>query len=139
MTLPSKNSQSLKYRGIWLIMGWIFIFSIIYLTLTPRPPQVIGEIKFGDKIGHLSAYFLLMFWFCQLYIEKYFRIKLACTFILMGILLELLQKLGGIRMYEVADMLANTAGVLIGFALAYFGLNDFLYRLEKIMESSKAS
>ncbi|MCW8955240.1 MAG: hypothetical protein OQL09_00025, partial [Gammaproteobacteria bacterium] len=38
--------------------------------------------------------------------------------ILLGIVLEYLQALGGVRYFEWADMLANSAGVLLALLLA---------------------
>ena len=130
---PANNFQSLKYRKVWLIIGWILILAVIYLTLTPKPPHLMDEIRFGDKIGHFVSYALLMFWFCQLYISRRHRLFLAGAFVLMGITLEYLQGLGGVRMYEVADMFANSTGVLIGALMIIFGSDRFLYFLEKKM------
>ena len=115
------------------MIGWILIIMVIFLTLTPKPPQLMDEIKFGDKIGHFVSYALLMFWFCQIYIVRRHRLFLAGTFVLMGITLEYLQGLGGVRMYEVADMFANSTGVLIGALMIVFGSDRFLFFLEKKM------
>jgi VanZ family protein len=69
----------------------------------------------GDKLGHLAGYALLMFWFAQLYAR---RAVWAAGFIAMGIVLELLQGWLGYRSLEGYDMLANTAGVLLGWGAA---------------------
>ena len=130
---PDNNFQYLEYRKVWLLIGLILIYMVIFLTLTPNPPGLglMGEIRYGDKIGHFLAYALLIFWFCQLYFSHRHRLFLAGTFILMGITLEYLQGLGGIRMYEVTDMIANSTGVLIGALMIYFGSDRFLYFLEQ--------
>lgn len=72
----------------------------------------------GDKLGHLAAYGSLMFWFALLYPERALRWRYALGFVAMGIGLEFVQ--GGLayRTFDVLDMLANTIGVLLGWAAA---------------------
>jgi len=131
MTASNRFNPHLKYRKVWLFAGWILIFTIIYLTLTPSPPDLMDNISFGDKIGHFISYAVLMLWFCQLYIEFKLRLFLSLAFISMGIALEFLQGFGGVRLYEIADMFANSAGVLIGASLTYIGFGNVLHNFEK--------
>jgi len=128
---PENNFKFLKYRKVWLMIGWGLILTVTYLTLIPKPPDLMDDIRFGDKIGHFLSYAILMFWFCQLYISARHRLFLAAGFVLMGITLEYLQGLGGVRMYEVADMFANSMGVLIGALMIIFGSDRFLFFIEK--------
>ena len=93
--------------------GWGIVAAIVWLSVTPAPPQV--DVAYGDKIGHLAAYGVLMFWFCQLYRARIFY---AAGFILMGVALEFVQRELGYRSYEVADMFANALGVLLGWGVA---------------------
>lgn len=81
-------------------MGWGWAAAIVWLSLTPSPPQV--DVAYIDKIGHLVGYGVLMFWFCQLYRTRIFY---AAGFVLMGVGLEFVQGQLGYRSYEVADML----------------------------------
>jgi len=132
--MPAVNtSQSLQYMKFWLLVGWALIFSIVYISLTPKPPDLMNGISFGDKISHLVGYSVLMLWFCQLYLGIRQRLLLFVAFILMGVTLEFLQGLGGIRMYEIADMIANSIGVIIGIVLTYVGLGNVLHYIEKKM------
>jgi glycopeptide antibiotics resistance protein len=55
-----------------------------------------------------------MFWFAQLYQTTRARLAYAAGFIAMGISLEFVQRALGYRSFEVLDMLANSAGVLLG-------------------------
>ena len=71
----------------------------------------------ADKWGHLVAYAVLMGWFGQLYTRKYQLIVLAIGFCVMGITMEYLQRMGGHRMFEYGDMLADALGVLLGWLL----------------------
>jgi len=125
--------MKLHYRRVWLFIGWALIITIIYLTLTPSPSDLMDNISFGDKIGHFVAYSVLMLWFCQLYFGFRNRLFLTLAFISMGITLEFLQELGGVRMYEIADMLANSTGVLIGLSLTYVGFGKILHNIEAKM------
>jgi VanZ family protein len=59
-----------------------------------------------------------MFWFCVLYRPLRIRAFYAAAFITMGIALEFVQGSLGYRSLEAADMVANTAGVAIGWGAA---------------------
>ena len=103
-------------RTAGIAAGWAWAAAIVWLSLTPSPPEV--DIAHGDKLGHFAAYGLLMFWFSQLYRERNPRIAYALGFVAMGVGLELVQGQFGYRTYEVFDMYANTLGVLLGWATA---------------------
>ena len=96
--------------------GWGWAAAIVWLSLTPTPPGM--DVEHGDKLGHLAAYGVLMFWFSQLYLQGATRVACAAGFIAMGIALEFVQGLLGYRSYELLDMLANTLGVLLGWGAA---------------------
>ena len=55
----------------------------------------------------------------------------AALLIVLGIALEYLQRMTGYREFSYADMLANGAGVLFGWALAYSALGKIGARLEE--------
>ena len=86
------------------------VAALVWGSLAPAPPAA-GN----DKIGHLAAYGVLMFWFAQLY-ER--RLACAVGFIALGIALEFAQGALGYRSFELYDMLANALGVLAGWASA---------------------
>src|SRR5690349_16906989 len=111
--LPDRNGV---VRKLWLAAGWLLVLAIIYLSLTPHPIDI--PVEQGDKIGHLLAYGALMLWFAQVYVKKRQRIVVAAASIALGVGLEFAQLLTDTRMFEVADMLADGTGVLIGWALA---------------------
>jgi VanZ family protein len=103
-------------RAALLAGGWLYAAAIVFLSLTPRPPQI--DVEYGDKLGHLLAYGLLMFWFCFLYRNRYTRIAYGIGWVLLGVALEFAQAATGTRSYEVADMAANALGVLLAWGLA---------------------
>jgi len=102
-------------RRAWIIVGWLLVLLVIYLSLTPKPPPTL--MTFGDKIGHFAAYASLMAWWHQIDRSAY---RLALIFVLMGLTLEILQSLGGFRQGDIFDMAANTVGVGIGWFAARF-------------------
>ena len=103
-------------RVVWVAAGWGIAAIIVWLSLTPAPPQI--DIEQGDKLGHFAAYGTLMFWFCLLYERRALRIAYALLWIAMGIGLEFVQGLTDYRTYDIYDMYANTVGVLVGWAAA---------------------
>lgn len=110
---------------LWRALGWLLALAVIYLSLTPRPPDT--GIEMGDKIGHLAAYGSLMAWWLQIYREP---ARLALLFVLMGLALEILQSLTGYREGDIFDMAANTLGVGLGWLTALL-LPNWLARLDK--------
>lgn len=101
----------LRYFNLWLGIGWLMVVTICYISLTTSPPDLNIDIAYLDKIEHFSAYFILMFWFAQLYEVNKTRLFFVLLFISMGVGLEILQGIGGVRYFEYYDMLANSLGV----------------------------
>jgi len=121
----------LRYRVLWLGIGWGLVFLVSYLSLSPAPPDLYLTFEYSDKIKHFFAYFGLMFWFAQLYKDVKTRMVYVTFFISMGIILEVLQGVGGVRFFEYDDMLANTFGVAIAWLLTKGRLNNILLSFEK--------
>lgn len=121
--------RSLKYKTLWLVIGYAMVLFVVYSSLTSSPMG--SGIYVSDKFLHTVGYFGLMGWFVQLYQERKAQLYLAVIFISMGVLLEFLQDLGGVRYFEFNDMLANAAGVLLAFMLVKTPFPNILYQLEK--------
>ena len=102
-------------RRAGLAIGWAAVAVVIYLSLTPAPPQV--ELDGGDKLGHFLAYAALTYWFGQFYFYRT-RAAYALGLVAMGIALEFAQGALGYRSMELADMAANTLGAAAGWAAA---------------------
>ena len=120
----------LRYFKVWLVVGWLMVLAMCYLSLTSSPPDLNINVKYFDKIGHFAAYFILMFWFAQLYKKPKLRFFYVFFFISMGVVLEILQGLGGVRYFEYNDMLANSLGVAIAWRLTKGKLNCVLLYIE---------
>jgi len=106
----------LKLRALWLAIGWAMVAGIVYGSLMHSPPSL--GFEQGDKFEHLGSYGLAMFWFCQLYAGRRARLGYALGFVLLGVALEFVQGWTGYRDFEVADMVADAAGVALGWGAA---------------------
>ncbi len=124
----------LKYKWLWLFIGCLMIAFVVYSSLTTSP--VTPGFKFSDKVMHVIGYCGLMGWFIQIYRDRNAQRLLAAGFIALGVGLEFLQDLGGVRVFEFNDMVANMLGVLIGWALAKTPLSRVLWRLERLIPAA---
>lgn len=102
---------------------------VIYLSLTPHPP-VLLSFNNADKLEHACAYAGLSFWFCQLHAR--FRTMLAI--IGLGIGMEYMQRWTGYRTFDVFDMLADAAGVVLGWLLVLTPLGRTLSVIEQTLK-----
>ena len=100
---------------LWRGVGWFGVVLLLYLSLTPAPPEI--HVENGDKIGHLLAYGTLMSWWGQLVVGFPRRLLLAAGLALLGVALEFVQGWSGWRTFDTHDMLANAAGVALGWLL----------------------
>ncbi|MGV7222362.1 MAG: VanZ family protein [Nitrospinales bacterium] len=104
-----------KYIFLWHIAGWGLVALIIYLSIMPVPADL--GVEGGDKLAHFAAYFVLMWWFAQVLAKsRYLSLAFAC--IVLGGGLELMQCFIEGRFCEFADVLANSAGVLVAWGIS---------------------
>jgi VanZ family protein len=104
---------TLRFRLFWLAIGYALVASTAYNSLHSQPP--VWAFFAGDVFLHVSTYFILAFWFGQLYPGKLRQIGVALAFVGFGAILEYIQaELIPYRRYELKDLIANTAGA--GFA-----------------------
>jgi VanZ family protein len=119
-------------RPYWLVLGWLLVLFVIYLSLTPEPMQVPGEQ--GDKFGHVFAYAALMSWFANLYELPARRLQFAIGFVALGVALEFVQRWTGYRSFDVADMAADAVGVAVGWLVAPPRILNYLHAIEKFFQ-----
>lgn len=108
--------RELPGRAWWIASGWLMVAAIVVGSLA-TVPAVGPDLPQGDKLQHVAAYFTLTAWFAQ--ISARWRVLLvhALGFVLLGATLEVLQALNPGRRFELADMVANAVGVLLGLGL----------------------
>jgi VanZ family protein len=121
--------QGLRYKTLWLSIGISLIITVIVLSLM-APPKDMMEALPSDKLGHFIAYFVLMGWFAQIYHTNKQRWLYLIGFLILGLSLEILQGLGGVRHADWLDMLANSAGVISAFLLTKTRLAYILVYVE---------
>lgn len=110
------------------MLGMGLVVFVFYQSLTPAPVEL-SHYQFSDKLGHFIAYFALMSWFAQLY-KRRTHLILLLLFVLMGICIEVLQGQTAYRLFELADIAANSLGALCAWALAASGYATLLLRVE---------
>ena len=125
----STGFRANKRRWLWLMLGWMWVAIVFYLSLMPVPPQPVAFWQ-ADKLEHLLAYCLLMLWFSQVYRKFSARLLMAILIVSIGVLIEYLQRETGYRNFDYADMVANGFGVLVGWAWARTGLGRIFAFLE---------
>lgn len=115
-----------------VIKVMIFIsiaLSILILSLVPKPPELIREFAFGDKILHLCAYialaFSMGFILPEPFTDKTIIIFTIISSTLFGGLIEFLQEFTG-RSPELMDLFFDAAGACIG-VLLYFTVKKFAF------------
>ena len=120
----------LKYQRIWIVAGWLLVALILYLSLTPQPPEPL-TFDNADKLEHAVAYAALSFWFCLLYRRPAQRLAVIAASVGLGIAVEYLQGWTGYRNFDVMDMLADGFGVLSGWLLACTPAGRLLAYIER--------
>ena len=118
----------MRYRALWLGLGWAFVVLVIYLSLNTDPIDA-GRVE-GVKVGHFIAYAWLMLWFSQIYRSMTARAALAMGFTFMGVALEYAQGMTEYRTFAYSDMGDNALGVGTGFALGWTALGNILAAVE---------
>jgi len=119
-----------RFQKLWQFIGVFLVAFIVTISLMHKPPAIIPPFKFADKVGHFMAYLILMGWYVQLFRGTAQRVLLVVLFIGMGVGLEVIQGMGGVRFFEWADALANSLGAIAGFLLGRTGFQYWLQRFE---------
>jgi VanZ family protein len=122
----------LRFKRFWIVNGIGFVLLVVYLSLTPDPPDL--DVPYGMKIGHTFAYCWLMLWFAQIYRSGSARLRLVVAFCAMGILLEFFQGFTEYRTFEYSDMVINSVGVAVGLLLSTTPLQNGLAALESVLQ-----
>jgi VanZ family protein len=125
------EARALRWLPLWLAIGWLLVAVVVYLSLTPTPPEI--DVPKGDKVGHVLAYAVLMFWFVQIYERTRSRVLFALGFVLLGIALEFLQGFTETRQFEIADMIADATGVALGWMAAPPRTHNLLAIVESLI------
>jgi VanZ family protein len=123
--VSGRSRRGVIFRRLWQAIGWFLVAVVVWLSLTPNPPEP-PAILAWDKAQHVVTYAALMLWFRQAFARHW---RWPLFLILLGVGLEIGQGFTEWRMLEPFDMFANTAGVGIGLALARTPLGAMLAAL----------
>lgn len=133
MFMFARAVPDLKLRFLWLTIGYALVALVVFLSLTSSPVDLELSFPYEDKVFHVLAYFTLMAWFSQIYHHRFQRNMIAVVFVLMGVTLEYLQGFDPNRYFEIADMVANSIGVALGFSVALTSAKNILVRVEQVI------
>jgi len=131
--VQSRPLPELLYRRWWLAGGFLLLITILILFLMPLS-GLVETPPYSDKVLHTLAFTLLMLWFSGLVNARHYR-WLFMSLLIYGAVIEMLQSLTGYRMMELADLLADTIGLLLGWTLAHAYLGNWCADLEKRFRS----
>jgi VanZ family protein len=123
----------LRYPRLWLALGYLFVALALLVCLAPpTAPGLPSLFSLNDKVEHAAGYAILAVYFAGIYPRsRYFWI--AISLFAMGVLVEFLQgwmALG--RSRDPLDVIANTAGIVIGVSLARTLVGDWAQRTERL-------
>jgi VanZ family protein len=118
----------LRYPRLWMAVGLALAAVIAVLSLVPN--QELPDLKVSDKIEHLLAYVALGFCFASVVVRRDW-FWLALALLAFGALIEVAQGVMSLgRSAELKDLLADAAGIGIGFVLALTPLGGWARWLE---------
>ena len=106
------------------------------MSLIPVEVDLAGG---GDKVAHIRAYGSLSLWFGMILSGRGWQLGVALALAALGVVLEFLQGLTGYRSFEIADMVANTIGAMLGWGLAQTPLKNALVWIERRILSVPSS
>ncbi len=124
--------QHLRFKRLWVSVGILMVIGILCLSLISIPASVM-KFLWSDKVLHGVVYAALMGWFAQIYRHDLARLGLVIGFIALGIGIEYLQGMTPSRNFDIADMVANSCGVVLAWALSYTFFGTILERFEALL------
>lgn len=116
---------------LWFGMGCALVIAVVVLSVIDLSGPV-EQVMLHDKVAHLITYACLMGWFVQIFRHHLTRLVLLLGFIALGIGVEFVQVMVPSRQFEVLDMIANSLGALLAWALAYTRIGQILPAIERL-------
>lgn len=116
----------LRYGRAWLVTGLLLLGLGLWSALTSPPA---GMVSLNDKFVHIAGFMAFMVWFSGVFERRHWpRVALALAGY--GLLIELLQSLTPTRQAEGLDLVADLAGILLGWLLGAAGFSRWCEILE---------
>lgn len=114
--MTDAGATELRWRPAWRAIGWLLLAAIVAGSLLPLGEGV--PLEGLDKLEHVIGYALLMYWFGALHAAAQ-RPWFAVAFVVLGAALELAQGATGWRDADPLDLVADAAGVALGWLIAH--------------------
>jgi VanZ family protein len=124
--------RPLQYRTIWLAGGILLVLAVILGSVAPSVRAPLGN----DKLTHLTAYLALAVWFGGVYRPARYP-WVAAALLALGGGIELVQGMLSYRSMEIADMVANSIGVIAGILLSWILLGSWCQWIEARLPGSR--
>jgi VanZ family protein len=125
----------LRHARFWRIADLVLLLLVFLSALMPAvwlwddKVKILSWFQNSDKWLHAMTFFILALWFAGQYRRpSYWRI--AAGLLLFGFMIEFCQLMVGYRSADWLDIGANTAGIIIGLAVATAGLGGWSLRVE---------
>ena len=125
----------LRYAGRWRLISVILLILVLVATLMPAVwfwpdrRQFVAWFIHVDKWLHGITFVFLAIWFAGQYRPRsYWRIAIGLIFF--GLLIEACQRMVTYRSADWFDIVADTAGIVVGLAMASAGLGGWSLRIE---------
>lgn len=119
------NVRHLRFKRLWIGIGVLMVMTVTVGSIVSLPAPI-KSVMLQDKLLHTLAYACMMGWFAQIYKHDLTRLVLVIGLISLGIAIEFIQGTTGYREFDVLDMVANTSGVVLAWALAYTWVGNLL-------------
>lgn len=123
--------KHLRFRRLWVGVG-VLLVTLVTVGSIVSVPQPVKGVMMHDKILHTVVYACLMGWFAQIYRHDLTRLILVVGLVALGVFMEFLQGMVPSRQFDVLDMVANTSGVVLAWALAYTWVGNVLPWVEEV-------
>ena len=125
----------LRHARFWRVADLVLLFLVLLSALMPAVwfwNDKVGALTWfenADKWLHATTFLVLAIWFAGQYRRpSYWRI--AVGLMLFGFLIEFCQLMVSYRSADWLDIGANTAGILVGLAVAMAGFGGWCLRVE---------
>jgi len=119
----------LQHAGFWRFLSVLLLLGVLVGTMSPAfwfdsKVKALAWFENTDKWLHGLTFMFLSIWFAGLAERStYWRIALGLT--LFGFVVEACQLFISYRMADWMDIAANTAGIILGLAVAVAGLGGW--------------
>ena len=113
----------MKLRWLWWSLGALLLIAVLFICLTPLRVSA-SALFYNAKLMHVLTFVLLTVWFGGLQRDQSLRgrVILLVALCAYGVLIEILQSQTAYRSAELADLLADLLGIVIGLGLLSAGL-----------------